>query len=57
MQPIVSFLTIEAEYIAITEGVKEALWLKGLIIEMGYEKRCVTWQSKLNSFDKESSSS
>ena len=27
--------TTEAEYIAATEGVKEATWLRGLVIELG----------------------
>ena len=35
LQPVVALSTTEAEYIAATEGVKEAMWLKGLIGELG----------------------
>ena len=35
LQPVVALSTTEAEYIAATEGVKESLWLKGLIGELG----------------------
>ena len=36
LQPVVALSTMEAEYIAATEGVKEALWLQGLIGEFGF---------------------
>ncbi|KAL5551202.1 hypothetical protein UlMin_001378 [Ulmus minor] len=36
LQPVVALSTTEAEYIAATEGVKEAMWLKGLVGELGY---------------------
>lgn len=36
LQHIVALSTTEAEYIGITEAVKEALWLKGLINELGF---------------------
>ncbi|KAK9067203.1 hypothetical protein SSX86_014529 [Deinandra increscens subsp. villosa] len=35
LQPVVALSTTEAEYIALTEGVKEALWLSRLIAELG----------------------
>ncbi|XP_073101418.1 uncharacterized protein [Elaeis guineensis] len=35
LQPIMALSTTEVEYIGITEAVKEALWLKGLVLEMG----------------------
>lgn len=34
LQPIVAMSTIEVEYVAATEVIKEALWLKGLLIEI-----------------------
>nr|CAD1837441.1 unnamed protein product [Ananas comosus var. bracteatus] len=34
LQPIVALSTTEAEYIAMTEGVKEAMWLRGLFGEL-----------------------
>ena len=35
MQPVVTLSTIKVELVASTERVKEALWLKGLIGELG----------------------
>ena len=34
LQSIAALSTIEAEYVAATEGVKEATWLRGLITEL-----------------------
>ncbi|KAL5538478.1 hypothetical protein UlMin_035497 [Ulmus minor] len=34
LQPIVALSTIEAEYIAVTEAIKEAIWLQGLLLEL-----------------------
>ncbi|KAH9779747.1 hypothetical protein KPL71_007827 [Citrus sinensis] len=42
LQSIVALSTTEAEYIALTEAVKEALWLKGLVPELGLEQELVT---------------
>ena len=35
LQSITALSTTEVEYIGITEAAKEALWLKGLALEMG----------------------
>jgi len=35
LQFIVALCTTEVEYVAATEGVKKAKWLRGLIIELG----------------------
>ena len=34
-QSVVALSKTQAEYIALVEGVKEAIWLKGMIGEMG----------------------
>ncbi|CAM8916902.1 unnamed protein product [Rhodiola kirilowii] len=41
LQPVVALSTTEAEYIAITKVVKEALWLRGLLGELGFEQKIV----------------
>ena len=41
LQPITVFSTIEVEYIGIMEAAKEALWLKGLALEMGLAQKAV----------------
>ncbi|KAL5545566.1 hypothetical protein UlMin_005253 [Ulmus minor] len=35
LQPVVALSTTETKYIAATESVKEAMWLKGLVDELG----------------------
>ncbi|MCI01408.1 aspartyl-tRNA synthetase, partial [Trifolium medium] len=40
-QSVVAILTTQAEYIALVERVKEAIWLKGMIGEMGICQGCV----------------
>ncbi|GAU50946.1 hypothetical protein TSUD_411390 [Trifolium subterraneum] len=40
-QSVVALSTTQAEYIALVEGVKEAIWLKGMIGEMGINQGCV----------------
>ncbi|XP_073046238.1 secreted RxLR effector protein 161-like [Primulina eburnea] len=35
LQSVVALSTTESEYIALTEGIKEALWLKGMVLELG----------------------
>ncbi|KAL0361076.1 UNVERIFIED_CONTAM: Retrovirus-related Pol polyprotein from transposon TNT 1-94 [Sesamum radiatum] len=42
LQNIVGLSTTEAEYIATTEALKEAIWLKGLLDEIGFLKQKVT---------------
>ncbi|KAH9705095.1 hypothetical protein KPL70_011743 [Citrus sinensis] len=42
LQSVVALSTTKAEYIALTEVVKEALWLKGLVTELGLEQESVT---------------
>lgn len=37
LQPIVVLSTTEAEYIAQTEVVKEVVWIKGMVSDMGFE--------------------
>ncbi|GJV45102.1 retrovirus-related pol polyprotein from transposon TNT 1-94 [Tanacetum coccineum] len=41
LQHVVALLTIEAEYMALTEAVKEAIWLRGLLEELGVELNSV----------------
>lgn len=38
---MVALSTTEAEYIALFEGIKEALWLKGMVSELGILQRKV----------------
>ncbi|GJR71569.1 RNA-directed DNA polymerase, eukaryota, partial [Tanacetum coccineum] len=41
LQHVVALSTTEAEYMALTEAVKENIWLKGLLIELGVNLRLV----------------
>ena len=41
LQSVVALSTTEAEYIALTEAVKEAIWLRGLVTELGFEQEIV----------------
>ena len=41
LQSVVALSTTEAEYIALSEAVKEAIWLKGLVAELGLEQGSV----------------
>jgi len=36
LQPIVAFSRTGVEYMALTEAMKEEIWLKGLIINLGF---------------------
>lgn len=42
IQSVVSVSTTEAEFYAITEGVREVMWLGGMVKELGVEKDCIT---------------
>lgn len=35
LHPIAALSTTEAEYVAATEGIKEATWLRGLVMDLG----------------------
>ncbi|KAH9697414.1 hypothetical protein KPL71_023600 [Citrus sinensis] len=41
LQSVVALSTTEAEYIALTEAVKEAIWLRGLVSELGLKQEVV----------------
>ena len=41
LQATVTLSTTEAEYMAMEEGVKEALWLWGLLDDLGLKQDCV----------------
>ncbi|GKB95300.1 hypothetical protein Tco_0981437 [Tanacetum coccineum] len=41
LQHVVALSTKEAEYMALTEAIKEIIWLKGLPIELGVNLRSV----------------
>ncbi|PNX69499.1 retrovirus-related Pol polyprotein from transposon TNT 1-94 [Trifolium pratense] len=41
LQSTVALSTTEAEYMAVAEGVKEALWLRGLLDDLGMKQECV----------------
>ncbi|KAK6123380.1 hypothetical protein DH2020_042881 [Rehmannia glutinosa] len=41
LQHIVALSTTESEYVVVTEALKEALWLKGLVSEIGFLKQKV----------------
>ena len=40
-QSMVALSTTQAEYIIHVEGVKESIWLKGMIGELGIAQECV----------------
>ena len=41
LQRVVALSTTESEYMSLTEAVKEAVWLKGLLKEFGYDQKRV----------------
>ncbi|GJS37477.1 retrovirus-related pol polyprotein from transposon TNT 1-94 [Tanacetum coccineum] len=41
LQHVVALSTTKAEYMALTEAIKESIWLKGLLIEVGVNLRSV----------------
>ena len=38
---MVALSTTEAEYITVTEAIKEAIWLRGITEELGLKQKCV----------------
>ena len=38
MQPIVTLSSTEAEYVALTEAVKEAIWMKNMVTQLGFKQ-------------------
>ncbi|KAH9754237.1 hypothetical protein KPL71_015385 [Citrus sinensis] len=42
LQSVVALSTTEAEYTAAAEAFKEAIWLRGMINELGYEQSSIT---------------
>ncbi|KAL1370701.1 hypothetical protein AAHE18_01G080100 [Arachis hypogaea] len=48
LQATMALSTTEVEYMAIAEGVKEVLWLRGLLDDLGLKQDCVnlSWDSQ-----------
>ena len=42
LQSMVALSTTKAEYIAVTEAIKEAIWLQGMLGELGVHQQKVT---------------
>ena len=42
MQHVVALSTTEAEYIALSEAVKESIWIKEFLKELRFEQKCVS---------------
>lgn len=42
LQSVVALSSTQAEYVALTEGIKEALWLKGMVDELGIAQDSIT---------------
>ncbi|KAK9054827.1 hypothetical protein SSX86_025906 [Deinandra increscens subsp. villosa] len=40
LQGVVALSSTESEYIALTEAIKEAIWLKGFVSELGFNVKC-----------------
>ncbi|CAM8943858.1 unnamed protein product [Rhodiola kirilowii] len=47
LQKVVGLSTTEAEFLAITEAVKESIWLKGIMSELGHGQRCIKVHSDI----------
>ena len=41
LQSTVALSTIEAEYMALTEAANEAIWLRGLVQDLGLKQNCL----------------
>ncbi|KAH9656702.1 hypothetical protein KPL70_022787 [Citrus sinensis] len=39
LKSVVAFSTTEAEYTVAAEAIKEAIWLRGMVVELGYEQK------------------
>lgn len=48
LQLVVAFSTTEAEYIVVSEALKEATWLEGMIEEMGIHHEDVKVHCDIN---------
>lgn len=46
MQIVIALSTTEAECMTVTETVKEANWLRGIVAEVGFEQKLVSILSK-----------
>ncbi|XP_072052143.1 secreted RxLR effector protein 161-like [Arachis hypogaea] len=44
LQATVALSTTDAEYMAVAEGVKEALWLRNLLDDLGLKQDCVNFE-------------
>ncbi|KAH9648835.1 hypothetical protein KPL70_025759 [Citrus sinensis] len=42
LQNVVALSTTEAEYTTAADAIKEAIWLKGMVTDLGYEQRQIT---------------
>ena len=42
LQNVVALSTTEAEYTAAADAIKEAIWLKGMVTDLGYKQRQIT---------------
>ncbi|XP_073126397.1 uncharacterized protein [Henckelia pumila] len=51
LQSVVALSTTEAEFIVVTEAIKEGLWLKGMIAELGVKQDQVVIASEENHTD------
>ena len=55
LQAVVALSTTEAEYITVTEAIKEAIQLKGITEELGLKQKCVKVfrdnQSRINTLN------
>lgn len=40
-QSVVALSTTEAEYIALTMGARDAIWLRQMMCELGFKRKCV----------------
>ncbi|CAM8987460.1 unnamed protein product [Rhodiola kirilowii] len=48
LQGMVTLSTTEAEFVVVTEAVKEALWIKGVLGELGHNQNCCDSQGAIH---------